>query len=174
MLLRMAHIKRQDSFLGLYWLNVYLFQTGDKQILKQIQNLTDKYDVQGHSYTDRDFFINLYRRFKTYLIVLLIGLSILTIVLRRRKLRSFRLIFLTLILIGSLLWLNNSDFKRQYALANQDEVKIYKAPSPAALNIGKLKKGSRITVRGESDIWYVVEWREEEAFIHKQELELLP
>lgn len=174
MLLRMAHIKRRDPFLSLYWLNVYLFQTGDKRILKQIQNLSQKYDVPGHTYSDLDFFRNLYQRFNIHIITLLGVLLLLILALSRKRVRRFSLILSSLILVVLLLGLNNLEFKVQYALTNQDDVKIYASPSPAALNIGKLNKGSRVVILNEEGTWSSVLWREKIAFIHRQELRNLP
>jgi hypothetical protein len=180
MLLKMAFTQEAlgDYSLALYYLDLYYHRTYNTLALKKMEELARQRNLLGYEYSDPQFFLNLYQRYRTQVYALLMAalflmLAVLIWYRRSRKTRPVGGIILFASLLLLLLYLNNFAGGKPKAIIRQPGVHLMDGPSPGARLVEITDQGHRIEVLGKKDIWFQIRWREGTAWIRENSLETI-
>ena len=180
MLLKMAYIKEglNDVTTAQYYLNEYYLATSNEQALQKMEDLADANDLSGYQHNDITFFFNLYYKNYNWLVIGLITICVilLSVIIYQRK--KFKIApwtngFFLLLLLGGLFVLVNfgKDYNRGVIIKNNSF--IMAAPSSAAELVDVISKGHKVIVNGEKDVWYKIEWQDQEGYVKAKNVKLL-
>jgi len=180
MLLKMAFVTESlgDYAKTLYYLNLYYQQRPSQQVALKMNEVATRHNLRGYDYSDWDFFLIFYQRYYLYLVVVLLMLSVWMMGgMIRKKIRGnfvaarhglALIFFLSAILVIFNLQLNN-----RKVIVAEDYSYLMNAPSAGSQLVRVIRKGHRMDVRGEADIWLQTEWGRENAYIRKQHVWLI-
>ena len=175
MLIRMSLIKEGlgDYTYALYYLSQYYYKIHDKSVLKKMDELASRYNLEGYDYNDLLFFNSLYDRYYNYVILAFLASSSLLlfyIYLMRNKRRGKILRPLIFILIlGTVFTLSNYSILPEKAIISNDAA-LMSAPSAGAELIGKINKGHMTNSIGKEDIWCKLNWHGKTVYIRENNL----
>lgn len=175
MLIRLSLIKEGlgDYTYALYYLNVYYSKIPDKSVLKKMDELAARYNLEGYDYNDIVFFISLYHRYYLYIILAFLSACVLFLVylyVKKRERTGMGLRpLLFMIILGAVYIISNYDIIPERAIVNSD-ASLMSAPSSGAELVGHIKKGHRVMIRSKEDIWYKIEWHGQTAFVRENNL----
>ncbi len=177
MLLKMAYIKEGlgDYSNALYYLNLYYLRTNNKRALRKMEDVAKKYDLLGYQYTDQDFFLNIfYRHYSSIVLVLggvlLVLLSYMIYKKRRLHERPGFSLFYTIITLLLLFYIVNFGKPYHQGIIIHPDTYLMKGPSAGSELITIADQGHRVRVLGKKDVWIKVEWKDEEAYIRESNL----
>ncbi|MDW7694155.1 SH3 domain-containing protein [Flammeovirgaceae bacterium SG7u.111] len=179
MLLKMAYVKEAlgDYTNTLYYLNLYYMYSADNRALTKMEELASAYDLKGYKLNDGERFLSFYyKSFKEINIGAIIVFLVILGFLIKNKIRKHNYLlpaFSLLILMGFFFFLNNFAVNGNKGIVSNDETFLMDAPSAGARVVEKIKKGHRLKVIDEKDIWYKVAWDEEEAFVRKHNMKIV-
>lgn len=172
MLLRMSYIQESLGNISraLYLLNVYYQQTNDEEVLQKIEKLAEQEKLQGFEYSDRDYFLGLFRQYRLYMIMSLMGLcGILFLWVVYSRLRQNQKPVwqgaILLFLLAGLYGLIRIPTNGHKAIIAKDYVYLMSGPSAGSSVVDVLRKGHRLKVLGREDVWYKVEWKNEVLYV---------
>lgn len=172
MLLKMAYIKEGlDQPSALYYLNLYHQVTEDEQTLNKMEELADKYHLEGYKPTAQSQLNGWIRKnsdFIKWVIATILFFFFTWVVFQKKRNESvavpaFFLVIITIILA----WFVNLGEPKPLIVVAQSRVYLMNGPSAGASVVDILEEGHRLMVTGEKDVWLRVMWREKEAFIKK-------
>ncbi len=175
MLIRLSLIEEGlgDYTYALYYLNIYYNKIPDKSVLKKMDELASRYNLEGYEYNDIVFFTSLYHRYYFYIVLAFLTASILFLIylyLKKRKKAGMGLRpLLFMIILGAVYIISNYDIIPERAIVNKD-ASLMSAPSSGADLIGQIKKGHRVTIKSRKDIWCKIEWKGQVAFVRENNL----
>jgi hypothetical protein len=175
MLIRLSLIKEGlgDYTYALYYLNVYYTKIPDKAVLKKMDELAGRYNLEGYEYNDLVFFISLYHRYYVYIIFSFLFASLLFLIylyVKKREKSGMGLRpLLFMFILGAVYIISNYDIMPHRAIVNSD-ASLMSAPSSGAELVGHIKKGHRVTVKSRKDIWCKIEWRGQVVFVRENSL----
>jgi hypothetical protein len=175
MLIRLSLIKEGlgDYTYALYYLNVYYTKIPDKTVLKKMDELAERYGLEGYEYNDLVFFISLYHKYYIYIILSFLGTSLLFLIYlyfkKKRKASMGLRPLLFMFILGAVYIISNYNLTPQPAIINKDS-SLMSAPSPGSELIGEIKKGHRVTIKSRKDIWCKIEWHGKIAFVRENSL----
>jgi hypothetical protein len=177
MLLRMAYIEEglgQNS-MALYYINLYYEATHDQSALAKMEDMATRYNLAGYEANKNDYALARIAEYKTAIItvlgavcVLLFSLMIYT--MRRKKIKpyiSFSFFILTVILLVSFA---NRDLSPSNGIIQNAPAYLMSGPSPGAQVIGIVAEGNRLPLRGKTDVWVRVKWRDGYAFLKENQV----
>lgn len=178
MLLKMAYVKEGLGEVpeALYYLNVYYVNFPGQNILKKMESLAGTKNIDGYEYNDLNYFLYLYYRYKTEIILCLVGvlflifLGIVTnrVMFNRIPVTSpYLFLFMTAFVY---FFINYSDKFFYRGIVTKEKVLVMNAPSAGSNLITTLPKGTRIHIWGESDIWYKIRWNGNSAYVRKSNM----
>ena len=179
MLLKMSFIKEGlgDYANALYYINLYYLQTADQKALDKMAEIAEAKDLQGYKSDDFDFAKTIFFKYFNYLIIILAALALLfaSIMVYQKK-NSIRPVvpsIMTLIMLALLFYTLN--FGREYhkAIIAQNDTYIMSGPSAGSDVLEITKKGHRLSVIGETDIWTLIEWQGQRAYIKSDKLKMV-
>ena len=180
MLLKMAYIKEGSGEIpeALYYLNIYYVNYPTRNILKKMESLAETRQIAGYEYDDFNYFLYLYYRYKTEIIIGLAGLlftfflGIVTnrVVFKRIPVTSPYLFFFMAAFVY--LFINYSDRFSYKGIIMQNKALVMSKPSAGSDVVATLSKGTRLHVWDNTDIWYEVRWENKHAFIRKNNLKI--
>lgn len=180
MLLKMAFVKEGlgDYSNALYYLNLYYLKTYDKKVLKKMENLAEKYHLEGYNYDDAEFFLNLYQKFQIQIDLfvtglLLVFLGILVYQKRKKGHVSSMTGYVYISLLVVLLLVNNFGRERKQAIISTDNVYLMDGPSPGANVLDVITVGHRVKILGQQDVWVEIEWADKSAYVKEFNLKPL-
>lgn len=176
MLLKMAYVKEalNDITQTLYYLNLYYQANPKTEVLHKMEELADTHDLRGYDFTDYEYFATIYH--KNQLAISLVGtflllLGVAGIFWQKRKEAD---ILFPSVLVGMycLVFLAaiNFGFPLENGIISQDGVLLMQAPSAGASVAEKINGGHRVKILEKQDIWYKVEWEEDEVFVRENNL----
>ncbi len=179
MLLKMAYIQEGLNQPGkaLYYLNLYHLITNDKAVVQKMEDLAQKYNLDGYKATDIDRVLLIY---KTYREEITLGISVILFFLislsfyfkvRQKEHVIGLFITTTIIAIGFFAHLNFGERYDTGIIAHQNTY-IMSGPSAGASVVSIVDEGHRVEIVGKKDVWLKIVWNGEHAYI-KQEY-LLP
>ncbi|MBC7388613.1 MAG: hypothetical protein H7329_05345 [Opitutaceae bacterium] len=180
MLLKMAYIKEGSGEIpeALFFLNIYYVNYPTRNILKKMESLAETRQIAGYEYDDSNYFLYLYFRYKTEIILGLVGilfaffLAIVTnrVVFKRIPITSPYLFFFMAAFVY--LFINYSDRFSYKGIIMQNKALVMSKPSAGSDVLATLEKGTRLHVWDNTDIWYEVRWENKHAFIRKNNLKI--
>jgi hypothetical protein len=179
MLLKMAYIQEGLENIGeaMYYLNLYFVVTNDKAALEKMEELADKYDLQGYETTDADRVITFYQDYYaniTYATAALMILFLTSIFYTRVRLHRTPIVSAVFLLIFMAAFFVHLNFgsRVKTGIITNSATYIMDGPSPAASLIEVIDDGHRVEVTGKHDVWLRIKWHGNTAYI--KESSLLP
>lgn len=177
MLLKMAFI--QEGLLrtgqALYYLNLYYIATRDKTALEKMDELAQKYNLEGYEHTENDKFFSFYQDYHLQLggalaalMLLMLSLSIYTrLRLKKRPIVSFVMLCVFAIALVANFYYAGSVSTGIVANAS---TYVMSGPSSAASVVEIIGDGHRVTVLGQKDVWTEIRWNENIGYVKQNAL----
>ncbi len=180
MLLKMAFIKEglRDFTGAMYYLHLYYAKTPNRAVLRKMEDLAQTYRLTGYEYSDLQFFKTQFNKYYLHILegLLLVAVVIITFTYFRRRKKTisngFKVSF-TLYLLFILYYINYLDFGQE-GITRHSRIPIMSAPSAGAAWLATVSQGHKLKLTGEKDIWYEVQWKNQRAYIRKQNILILP
>ena len=181
MLLKMAYMEEalQHYHQSMYYLNLYYNLHPSRSVLKKMESVAQAQGLAGYVYRDADFFRTQFKKYylKIMELLLIAGVATVTVMLLKRRhsffrKRAFRVGFL--LYLGFLLYYINFLTFRQKGIIQPRQAALMAQPSAGGQWLTNLGPGNRLRITGETDIWYQVQWEDNDAYIRKKNLLLLP
>jgi hypothetical protein len=181
MLLKMAYMEEALHHYAnsMYYLNLYYNLHPNRAVLRKMEEVARTQGLTGYEYHDSDFFITQFKKYYMKLLEILLIVAVATVTIMALKRRQaffksayFRVAFL--VYLAALLYYINLLSFRKYGISKTSQAALMTEPSAAGKWFATLSSGNRLQVTNETDIWYEVEWKNQKAFIRKQNLRLLP
>lgn len=179
MLLKMAFIQEglENYVDALYYLNLYYAKSGNKKALVKMQEIATANELEGYEFTDQDYILNIISKNKLLIQITLLIFSLLLFVFIIRKFKKkestrLALIFQVFILVIFFIF-NNEFFATDRAIVLDDHTLLRSAPSAAAEPLESIKKGHRVRVLEQSEVWVKIEWNDQSAYLRKGRIRLI-
>ncbi len=172
MLLKMAFVNEGLNHIGpaMYYLNLYYLATSDKSTLPKMNELADKYNLEGYETTDTDRFWAFYLDYHLYISLALAALIVLMlsvvyhmrVKLHQRPVGSFA----ALAILAALLFIHQqySTHQTKGILSNASNY-IMEGPSAGASVIDVVGDGHRVEIIGKKDVWMRIRWEDQTAYV---------
>lgn len=171
MLLKMAYVEEGLNHIGeaLYYLNLYFDATNDEMVLEKMNQLSEKYDLEGYELDETEQALTFYRRYTDHISFLLMALMILllsiAVYIKRRK-HSPVPVLITMFVIAALFGVHvNSSTSDLKGIVTGDQTYVMAGPAGAAPVVAVVKGGHRFTILGRQDVWVKIRWKGKTAFI---------
>ncbi|QMU29174.1 tetratricopeptide repeat protein [Adhaeribacter radiodurans] len=180
MLLKMAFIKEgQHDFTGaMYYLHLYYSKTPNRAVLRKMEDLAQAHQLTGYEYSDLQFFKTQFNKYYLHLLegMLVLAVIIITFTFFRRQNKPVSSNFklgLVFYLGFILYYINYLDFGQE-GIIRHNRIPVMSAPSAGATWLATANQGNKLKLTGEKDIWYEVQWKNQRAYIRKQNILVLP
>jgi hypothetical protein len=177
MLLKMAYIQEGLDNIGkaMYYLNLYFLVTNDKTAQEKMEELADRYGLEGYETTDADRFLTFYHNYYRQISIALAGLSVfmLSLVfftrlrLHRRPVASGIVLFI--FLTALFIHLNFAGRARTGIISNS-QTYVMDGPSPGASLVTITTDGHRVELVGKKDVWMKILWDGRIAYVRENSL----
>lgn len=172
MLLKMAYIEEGLNRIAYsaYYLNLYYLATQDDAAQVKLDELSQKYRLEGYESNETDRLLSLYYQYYSQ-ITLAISAVILflftLIVIQRLRFQKKPHIAWVLFITASLLFLGHFNFAigQAKAIITKNNTYIMTGPSAGASVIAIVRDGHRVNIKGKNDVWVKVEWGEATGYI---------
>jgi hypothetical protein len=172
MFLKMAYIQEGLGHIGraLYYLTRYHQESGDRSAFVKMDELAQKYQLEGYTTTDADLFFTWYHQAYNYLSYALAALCIflLTLSIHQKLRKHLRPIAgVVLLLISTLLLSIHIYYGENFSsgIIADANTFIMKGPSPGSDVVERVGEGHRLEVIGKQDVWLEVRWRGEVVYV---------
>ena len=181
MLLKMAYIKEslRDYTGAMYYLHLFYTKEPSRSVLRKMEELAQAHRLQGYEYNDVQFFKTQLSKHYMRILELLLLAAVVTatvMIFSWRKghtfTRTFKVGFI-LYLLFILYYINFLDLGDAGIIKN-NHVAIMSAPSAGGAWLATATEGHKVSILGEQDIWYEIEWKGDKAFIRKSNILELP
>jgi hypothetical protein len=177
MLLKMAYIQEGLNRISqsVYYLNLYYLASQDESALVKLEELADKYRLEGYSTSDFDKVFSIYKQNKELITYGLMSAVLFLIILMSVQRLRFNTkpyavwVLLIIISVVSFLHLNFSD-RNSSAIITHNNTYLMDGPSSGASVISIVRDGHRVQVLGKEDVWLKVQWGDGEAYIKENNL----
>jgi len=172
MLLHMAYIQEGLGHTGqaMYYLNLYFQVTNDKSVHTKMEQMADKFHLEGYETSDSTWILSFYHDYYSQITIFLITLAILLLSLSfYTKIKLHRRpivapIILTVILIAAGVHINFG-ISNTSAIIAQKNTYIMSGPSAGATVKAVVSEGHRVEIKGHNDVWIKIDWNGEDAFV---------
>jgi hypothetical protein len=177
MLLKMAYIQEGLNNVGqaMYFLNLYFLVTNDKEVLTKMEELADRFNLEGYEATETEHLATYYHDHYdsiTLVVAAIIVLFLSMVFYTRVRLNRRPVVttfFLVVLLIGFVVHINlGSRVSRGILTTNR--VYIMDGPSAGANLVTIASGGHRVEVIGKKDVWLKIKWNNDIAFIRRNAL----
>jgi hypothetical protein len=171
MLLKMAYIQEGLGHTGLclYYLNLYQQATDDHQAITKMEELANKYRLEGYQSGEDSQLIHFFQKNNRSIsigLATLIFFFFALLVYQKRKGRSLIAASVGVIFLsGFLVVLINWGSKPSQAIISSKASYLMSGPSAGASVLAIVEEGHRLTITGEKDVWLKVKWHDKDAFI---------
>lgn len=174
MLMKMAYIKEGlgDYSEALLYLNKYYLKTSDQKARDKMTELADEHSLMGFRSTDADFFQGLLNEYFVSISIGLLALSLAFLGIaayRRFKVARGHMgyAFSAVAILVLFLFFVNYPMGDDQAIIVENHAYLMSGPSAGADLIDVVKKGHRIKVLEETDLWVKIEWNGMPAYVRK-------
>jgi hypothetical protein len=177
MLLKMAYIEEGlgRNPMALYYINLYYEVTHDATALHKMDDMATKYNLSGYELSQADYTLALINENKTAITtalsaVCLVLLSLMIYTLKKKKIRpyvSFSFFILAVIL---LIGFANVSLVPHNGITHNAPAYLMSGPSPGAKVVGVVNEGNRLPIRGRTDVWVKVKWRDGFAYLKENQV----
>jgi uncharacterized protein YgiM (DUF1202 family) len=176
-LLKMAYIQEalNENYISLYFLNQFYENYPDKSVFLKMKEIAEKERLEGYTYSDLEFFANIYRNYSEELLMSLLALVFvlfLAMVTNRifvknfSKPRAFLFMFF-LIAVGYMINFGDQYINPSKYIITKTDPLIMSEPSAGSNVLGTLPRGTRVSVRGKYDIWLKIKYGEGYGYIRE-------
>jgi LPXTG-motif cell wall-anchored protein len=176
MLLKMAFIEEGLRHIGeaMFYLNTYYHLTSDESALNKIQQLSEKFKLEGYNDPETETALSYYRQYQNYVSLALAGVMLLLFALMiflRRKKKHPVIAFVFLLLFAVILFAHVTISEtRDKAIIAKENSYLMEGPSGAAPVVEVITPGHRVSIIRRHDVWVEVEWRDKTAYIREDRL----
>lgn len=175
MLLKMAFISEGigDSERATLYLSKYYDLSPNPQTISKIKALTGQAELIGYEVSDGMRFFLLLVEYKELIVgglTLLLILSLIVLWAQGKKINEARFYWPSVSLIASIFLSNNFLNGPSTGLVNSSPTLIRSKPSAGGDLIDLVEPGHRVTIKSSKDIWYEIEWKEQIAYIKKEDV----
>ena len=177
MLIKMAFIREGlgDYSEALYLLNLFYSKTSDKRALRKMEELAKQHQLEGYQFNDVEFFRTLYKRYHLQVIGCLTALSLLvfSFILYQKRQRNYRPVasgVFFVLLLAILFVLINFGQGRDRAIILTDQAYLRTGPSSGANVAEIVKKGHRVEIVDQKDVWVLINWNNRPLYIRESHL----
>jgi len=175
MLLKMAFIAEGigDSERATLYLSKYYDLSPNPQTISKIKTLTGQADLFGYEVSDGMRFVLFLVEYKEIIVgglTLFLIMSLVTLWSQGKKLNEGRIYWPSFILIAIIFASNNFLNGPSTGLVNSSPTLIRSKPSAGGELVDLVEPGHRVTIKSSQDIWYEIEWKEQIAFIKKEDV----
>ncbi len=180
MYLKMAYINEAlgDISGTMFYLNKYYLLSKNKLVLKKMEKLAEKNELQGYDYSDFEFAENLLVKFGSSINLVfsvLVFMLFALILYRWIKFNRYskNLAIATLVLTIILIVNNGFSLTRTYGIIDQDYSFIMNAPSAGANKLMEVNKGNRFQISNYDEVWAKVEADQDAGYVRFQDFLIL-
>ncbi len=177
MLLKMAYIQEGLNRISqsAYYLNLYYLATQDETALTKLEELADKYRLEGYAPSQIDQVFSIYHRYRDLITICLISaftFLLILIVVQRLRFHTKPYAAWTMLMVLSVLFIVHQHFSEGYtkAIIVNNNTYLMDGPSAGASVIRILRDGHRVRVTGKKDVWLRVQWGDAEAYVKENNL----
>ena len=177
MLLKMAYIQEGLGHIGkaMYYLNLYFIASNDKSALNKMEQMAEKFHLEGYKATDADHALSFYHDHYAKMSILLVVPSIFMmslifyskVKLHRKPIASG--IVLVLVLAAFFFHINFG-INMTEAIVSQSNTYVMKGPSAGAPVVAIIDEGNRVNVLGKKDVWLKIRWNDEIVYVKNSAL----
>jgi uncharacterized protein YgiM (DUF1202 family) len=160
-----------------YYLNLYYLATQDEAAQVKLDELSQKYRLEGYEPSETDRLLTLYHQHYSQITLAISALILFLftlMVIQRLRYQKRPLIAWVLFIIVSLLFLGHFNFGigQTKAIITKNNTYIMNGPSAGASVIAVVRDGHRVRIKGRKDVWVKVEWGNGTGYI--KETNMLP
>jgi len=177
MLLKMAYINEGLNNIGsaMYFLNLYSLATHDEAATTKMDELAEKYDLEGYETTDSDRFWTFYLDNHLNLSLAFAAIIVLlTALMYRTRIRQHKRPIATFIAVAALALLlfvhQQYGDDRARSITAQPHTYLMAGPSAGASVLDVVGDGHRVEVIGRKDVWLKIRWDDEIAYVKQDAL----
>ncbi len=173
MLLKMAFIAEGigDSERATLYLSKYYDLSPNPQTISKIKTLTGQAELAGYEVSDGMRFVLFLVEYKEIIVgglTLFLIMSLIGLWSPRKKLNEGRFYGPSIVLIGLIFATNNFLNGPSTGLVTSSPTLIRSKPSAGGDFIELVEPGHRVTIKSSKDIWYEIEWKDQIAYIKKE------
>jgi uncharacterized protein YgiM (DUF1202 family) len=176
MLLKMAYVEEGLNHVArsVYFLSLYYQATRDEAARVKIQEMVDRFKLDGYNFNQVDRMVLLYQHYRNTISAAFAAVALLLLALmyylRRRHYNPVAvMVMLIMLLCLFLVHLNWSDGRPEAIIASSNTY-VMNGPSAGASVVTVAREGHQVVVLGEEDIWAHVWWNSQDAYIKKDNL----
>ena len=178
MLLKMAFIEeRLENYeKSIYYLSLYQKINNDDNIENKIDKLVSENQLKGYEKEDKDYIISYFISLRSEIILLLVSISIIIFLVNiyrvlNKNRPNFLIKLFFLANIGLLVVLNYNFPKEGIVFHNNTF--IMNGPSSGSDVYMLVKKGEKLNVTNELDVWYEISVNNNKKYVRKKNLKLI-
>lgn len=172
MLLKMAYVQEGLNRISqsAYYLNLYYLSTQDEAALTKLEELADKYRLEGYAPSQMDKVMALYNEYRNLITLCLVAAFIFLITLmgvQRLRFQTKPYAVWTALIVLAIIFFAHFNFTEGYskAIIATNNTYLMDGPSAGASVISIVRDGHRVQVLGRKDVWLRVQWGDGEAYI---------
>lgn len=172
MLLKMSFISEGigDKELATLYLSKYYDLNPNSQTISKIKNLTGQSNLVGYEVSDAERFILFLVEYKEIMVGALsvfLVISLIMLWINGRRVTEARYYWPSFFLMILIFITNNFLKAPRTALITQSPTMIVSKPTAGGELVDRVEPGHRVKIKSSKDIWYEVEWKNQTAFIKK-------
>lgn len=177
MLLRMAYVNEGLNHIGpaMYDLNLYFVATNDESVIRKMDELAEKFDLEGYETTDSDRFWSFYQDNHLNLSLAITAIIILMLALMYRTRTRFHtrpVVPAIAVAVLAVLLFAHQQYGHAHSkgIIAQPSTYLMAGPSAGAPVVDVVGDGHRVEVIGKKDVWLKVRWDDDVAYIKQNSL----
>jgi hypothetical protein len=179
MLLKMAYVQEGLNQIAksIYYLNVYYMVAQDEAVLSKMNELADKYRLEGYAKSEMEPFWALYKNYHTEITVTIsavLAFLLLLVIIQRFRHHQKPFVALSFLILFSSLLIAHMNFKQSHAMGiiSKNNTYLMDGPSAGSSVVSIVRDGHRVKIKGRKDVWIKVQWGEKDVYV--KDTHLLP
>ena len=176
MLLKMAYIEEGLNHPGkaLYYLNLYYLATSDKTALDKMEELAQKFNLDGYETSDADLALSFYHDYHLDISLALGAIIVFCIALvlfwKRKGKRSIAAGTVAFFVLAIMIVHVNFGEKISTGIIGEPNTYLLDGPSAGASVVSVVGEGHKFEIIGKVDVWYKVRWNDHTVFVKDHSL----
>mgnify|MGYP005811466605 CR=1 FL=1 len=176
MLLKMAYIEEGLNHPGkaLYYLNLYYLATSDKSSLDKMEELAQKFNLEGYATSDTDIALSFYHDYHQHISLTLAAIVMFCVALvifwKRKGKRSIAAGTVAFFLLAIMIVHVNFGEKISTGIIGEPNTYLLDGPSAGASVVSVVGEGHKFEIIGKVYVWYKVRWNDHTVFVKDHSL----